>query len=100
MSLTTGPAAPHTAAGKRPSDAARSGGEPRVRRSLGKHNLTGWLFSTPFLVLFGVFMLFPIVATLLMSFTDFGARDVTRPLEAEFVGLDNYTRLFQDDTFL
>ncbi|WSL05626.1 sugar ABC transporter permease [Streptomyces sp. NBC_01288] len=72
---------------------------PDRGRRLGRHNLHGWLFSTPFLVLFGVFMLLPIVATLLMSFTDFGARDVTRPFEAEFVGFDNYTRLFDDDVF-
>ncbi|MEV0373261.1 sugar ABC transporter permease [Streptomyces sp. NPDC050636] len=75
--------------------AGRRGG----RRSQGRRNLHGWLFSTPFLVLFGVFMLFPIVATLWMSFTDFGVRDVRRPLEAQFVGLDNYAKLFGDDTF-
>ncbi|MFF3816372.1 carbohydrate ABC transporter permease [Streptomyces bluensis] len=78
--------------------AAGSGRHGR-RRSLGRHTLHGWLFSTPFLVLFGVFMLFPIVATLWMSFTDFGVRDVRQPLEAQFVGLDNYARLFGDDTF-
>ncbi|MFI1412325.1 carbohydrate ABC transporter permease [Streptomyces sp. NPDC020707] len=101
MSLTTGPAAPQAAAvDKSPHGGGGTGRDRRGNRSLSKHNLTGWLFSTPFLVLFGVFMLFPIVATLLMSFTDFGARNVTRPLEAEFVGLDNYTRLFQDDKFL
>ncbi|MET8567583.1 sugar ABC transporter permease [Streptomyces sp. NPDC004783] len=83
-----------------------TGGEPdagrgrRRRRPTGKQNLAGWLFSTPFLALFAVFMLFPIVATLVMSFTDFGQRDVRRPTEAEFVGLDNYTKLFGDDQFL
>lgn len=69
------------------------------RRSQGRHTLHGWLFSTPFLVLFGVFMLFPIIATLWMSFTDFGVRDVRQPLEAQFVGLDNYIKLFDDGTF-
>ncbi|MGW2769705.1 carbohydrate ABC transporter permease [Streptomyces sp. NPDC001275] len=99
MSLTTGPAAPGTAVTKTRGSAG--GRETRPgRRSLGRHNLHGWLFSTPFLVLFGAFMFFPIVATLLMSFTDFRARNVTRPLEAQFVGLDNYTGLFQDDKFL
>ncbi|MFI9598577.1 carbohydrate ABC transporter permease [Streptomyces sp. NPDC052043] len=100
MSLTTGPATPDMAVTKPRGPAG--GRQPRAgrRRSLSRHNLYGWLFSTPFLVLFGVFMLFPIVATLLMSFTDFGVRNVTRPLEAQFVGLDNYTRLFGDDKFL
>ncbi len=45
-------------------------------------------------------MLFPIVATLLMSFTDFGTHNVTRPLEAKFVGFDSYVQLFGDDKFL
>ncbi|OKJ75330.1 carbohydrate ABC transporter permease [Streptomyces sp. CB02460] len=67
---------------------------------LSRQNLAGWLYSTPFLVLFLTFMAFPIVATLLMSFTDFGLRNVTHPLDANFVGLDNYTALFDDPTFL
>jgi multiple sugar transport system permease protein/raffinose/stachyose/melibiose transport system permease protein len=88
--------------GARPGPAEQSGvpAGPRRRRRTGMQNLAGWLFSTPFLVLFGLFMLFPIVATLLMSFTDFGVRNVTRPLEAEFVGFDNYVKLFDDDKFL
>ncbi|MCW8380775.1 carbohydrate ABC transporter permease [Streptomyces justiciae] len=104
MSLSIGPAADDTAVSKsrRATRAPSPGGGSRRhgRRSLGRRNLHGWLFSTPFLALFGVFMLFPIVATLWMSFTDFGVRDVRQPLEAQFVGLDNYTKLFSDDTFL
>ncbi|MEV0473128.1 carbohydrate ABC transporter permease [Streptomyces prunicolor] len=101
MSLVTGSTADSAATGptklsKTPVGPKRGSGR---ERRLGRHNLHGWLFSAPFLVLFGVFMLLPIVATLLMSFTDFGARDVTRPFEAEFVGFDNYTRLFDDDVF-
>ncbi|KRV50870.1 sugar ABC transporter permease [Wenjunlia vitaminophila] len=106
MSPTTGPAADGAATveARRPrpprAPAARSVPRRPRRHGVGRQNLAGWLFSTPFLVLFGLFMLFPIVATLLMSFTDFGARNVTRPLEAEFVGLDNYVKLFEDDKFL
>ncbi|MEU9336703.1 sugar ABC transporter permease [Streptomyces sp. NPDC048290] len=98
MSLVTGPAADRAAPEKTRGGATRP---PRGRRGpLNRRNLYGWLFSTPFLVLFAVFMAFPIIATLLMSFTDFGARDVTRPLDAEFVGLDNYVELFGDEKFL
>lgn len=107
MSSTTEPAAatarePGGEAGihRSPAAAARGRGPTAKRRSLGKQNLAGWLFSTPFLVLFAVFMALPIVATLLMSFTDFGLRNVTRPFEAEFVGFENYTKLFSDDKFL
>ena len=39
-----------------------------------------------------LFMAFPILATLLMSFTDFGLRNVTDPSRAQFVGFENYTQ--------
>ncbi|PVC98029.1 sugar ABC transporter permease [Streptomyces sp. CS147] len=84
--------------GASPSPAPGGGG--RRKRTLGMQNAAGWLFSTPFLVLFAVFMAFPILATLAMSFTDFGLRNVTRPWEAEFIGLENYVELFGDEKFL
>jgi ABC-type sugar transport system permease subunit len=70
------------------------------RDRLSRHNLSGWLFSTPFLAFFFTFMAFPIVATLLMSFTDFGLRNVTDPLSADFTGLENYSKLFGDEKFV
>lgn len=78
---------------------APTGPELRPDR-LSRQNLAGWLYSTPFLALFLTFMAFPIIATLLMSFTDFGLRNVTHPLDARFVGLDNYTALFGDPKFM
>ncbi|WP_407706369.1 carbohydrate ABC transporter permease [Streptomyces scopuliridis] len=99
MSTTTEPAAdaaPVKAGAAPPTNSANG----RTPRSLGVQNLAGWLFSTPFLVLFTVFMAFPIVATLAMSFTDFGLRNVTDPLSAEFIGFENYTKLFGDEKFL
>lgn len=92
-----------TDAGRR---AATAPGRPSVvtgrRRPAraGVQQLAGWLFSTPFLVIFGTFMALPIVATLLMSFTDFGITNVTDPFAADFVGLENYTKLFQDEVFV
>ncbi|RFU86806.1 sugar ABC transporter permease [Streptomyces triticagri] len=105
MSTTTGRAAEaaEVPAGSPAAGApAGAGGDRRSRRRprLGVQNAAGWLFSTPFLALFTVFMAFPIVATLLMSFTDFGLRNVTNPLDAEFIGLENYTKLFGDERFL
>ncbi|MEV4972655.1 carbohydrate ABC transporter permease [Streptomyces scopuliridis] len=99
MSTTTesaADAAPARAGASPPT----SGAKGREPRSLGVQNLAGWLFSTPFLVLFTVFMAFPIIATLAMSFTDFGLRNVTDPLSAEFIGFENYTKLFGDEKFL
>lgn len=45
-------------------------------------------------------MAVPIIATLVMSFTDFGLRNVTHPLDANFIGFENYTKLFSDEKFL
>ncbi|MEW1889671.1 MULTISPECIES: sugar ABC transporter permease [unclassified Streptomyces] len=86
-------------AGGPPGQQDPAGQELRPDR-LSRQNLAGWLYSTPFLALFLTFMAFPIVATLLMSFTDFGLRNVTHPLDANFVGFDNYTALFDDPKFM
>lgn len=94
---TTEKAAGPAKAGAAPVPAPGGG---RRKRTLGVQNAAGWLFSTPFLVLFAVFMAFPILATLAMSFTDFGLRNVTRPWEAEFIGFENYVNLFGDEKFL
>ncbi|HWM39769.1 MAG TPA: sugar ABC transporter permease [Streptomyces sp.] len=63
-------------------------------------NVPGWMFSMPFLALFLTFMAVPIVATLVMSFTDFGLRNVADPLSTEFIGIENYAKLFEDERFL
>jgi multiple sugar transport system permease protein len=95
---TTGPTPRRTA--KQPSAPGAGRGPRRRRRDrLSTQNLAGWLFSTPFLAVFGTFMAVPVLATLAMSFTSFGLRDVTDPFGAEFVGLENYTRLFEDEKF-
>ena len=62
--------------------------------------ITGWSFAAPFTVLFLLFGLLPVVASLVMSVTDLRATDLRHPLAVNFVGLDNYTRLFGDDLFL
>jgi ABC-type sugar transport system permease subunit len=65
----------------------------------GRQNVAGWVFALPFVVLFGVFMAGPIVASLLLSLTDFRLRDVESPLGAEFAGLQNYTDILGDERF-
>lgn len=100
MSTTTEPAAEaapvKTAGGTPPTRRP----EPRqaAARRCAEHGRLAVLH--PFLVLFAIFMALPIVATLVMSFTDFGLRNVTDPLSAEFIGLENYTKLFDDEKFL
>jgi putative chitobiose transport system permease protein len=55
---------------------------------------TPYLFLAPALLLLGVFVLYPIVAVVAFSFTEY---DIVRPPVP--VGLDNYERLLGDDTF-
>jgi ABC-type sugar transport system permease subunit len=85
--------------GAGPGKAGKNAG-PRRRDRLSVQNLPGWMFSSPFLALFLTFMAVPIVATLVMSFTDFGLSNVADPFSTEFIGIENYTRLFEDEKFL
>ena len=59
-----------------------------------KRSLTPYLFLAPALVLLGVFVVYPIIAVVYYSFTDY---DIIRP--PVFTGLDNYQRLIEDETF-
>lgn len=55
---------------------------------------TPWLLVAPAVVWVLVFALWPFLNTVILSFTD------ARPLRAgEFVGLDNYARMFGDEQF-
>ncbi|MFP3471206.1 sugar ABC transporter permease, partial [Micrococcus sp. SIMBA_144] len=52
-----------------------------------------YLFIAPAVILFSVFMLYPIISSFILSFqTGQGAR-------LTFVGLDNYKRLLSDEIF-
>ena len=62
---------------------------------LGRRNfLLGMLFISPWLVGFVSFLVYPIVANVWYSFTDYSGFG-----EAEFIGLDNYSRMRGDDLF-
>jgi multiple sugar transport system permease protein len=64
-----------------------------------RQNLIGWAFAAPFMILFSVFLAFPIVASFALSFTSFGLRDLQNPVGTTFVGLENYVELLSDDRF-
>ena len=62
-------------------------------QSTGKHeNLTGYLFISPWIVGFVLFMAFPIVAAAALSFTDW---DTLSPIR--WVGAQNYVDIFKVD---
>ena len=81
----------------RPPRAPRRGG-PAAER--GRRSLIAWLFALPFVLIFGVFLLVPLVSSFVMSFTDFTSRDVQNPFAVEFVGLDQFAALFGNQQFL
>ncbi|KZC94628.1 sugar ABC transporter permease [Clavibacter sp. CT19] len=84
------------AAGTRPGR-TRS---PLVARQRRRQALVAWGFCLPFVAVFAVFMLVPLVSSFAMSFTDFRATDIRSPFAIDFVGLDQYAKLFTDATFL
>ena len=71
----------------------------RERHITLRQDLTGWAFALPFVIIFVVFLAGPILASLALSFTDFGLRDLRNPLGTNFVGLENYIELAGDPTF-
>ena len=97
---TAGSAVPRaTGIGRLGSRPAGAGiGSPMSRRRL-REQLIGWGFALPFVLVFTLFMAGPIVASLVMSFTDFGLRDLRNPLGTDFVGLANYQALLDDPKF-
>jgi lactose/L-arabinose transport system permease protein len=56
--------------------------------------LVPYVFVAPFFLLFAAFILYPVLYSLALSFSEWSAGEMT------FVGLDNYRRLFTDGLFL
>lgn len=79
-----------------PGRAQRAG---RPRSDTWKRDLTGWAFAFPFVAIFAVFLAGPVLASLVLAFTDFGLRDLRNPLGVDFVGVDNFVALFADARF-
>lgn len=65
------------------------------RKDTRRENLTYYIMLAPFLVLFFLFTVAPVLSSVVLSFFDFDAVSLPR-----FIGLDNYLRMFlQDDIF-
>ncbi|KXU21407.1 sugar ABC transporter permease [Clavibacter nebraskensis] len=71
-----------------------------MARQRRRQALIAWGFCLPFVAVFAVFMLVPLVSSFAMSFTDFRATDIRSPFAVDFTGLDQYAKLFTDATFL
>lgn len=66
------------------------------RRGKGEER-TAWLFITPFLVMFAIFKLYPILYGFLVSFWNRNA--ASRMMDRSFVGLANYLKVLQSASF-
>lgn len=74
----------------------RAGHEPRPRRrgnvGRARRERTAWLFMTPSIVIIAAFMLWPLVQSAYLSFTEYN-----RIQAARWVGWRNYVELVQDE---
>jgi multiple sugar transport system permease protein len=77
--------------------APRSGDlEHSARSERGEHNRAGWLFATPFLVIYVLFLIGPVLIGLVVSF--FNTATVTSGL-GDWVGVGNYTDVLSSGDF-
>ena len=65
------------------------------RRRSGRRGAVGWLFILPFLVVFAIFLVAPLLYAGYLSLYTKGLATGTT-----FAGIDNYTRAFTDPSFL
>jgi multiple sugar transport system permease protein len=88
---------------KSPASATRPArGAPPIRRSTPlrrRRSRAAWGFAAPFVTLFLVFSVWPIVSSLAMSVTDIKSRDVQDPFNVNFVGIDNFRAVLADPLF-
>ena len=66
----------------------------KSRKGKRRHEVMGWLFILPSVVLIGLFSFYPMVRTFLLSLQS------GMGLNLEFVGFSNYLRLLQDAHFI
>ena len=75
---------------------------PEARSAKGspmKRATAGWWFVAPALAVIGIFFVLPVVAALLVSFTDFDIYALADIHNLRFVGLRNYVRLLETPLF-
>lgn len=71
----------------------------RSRKRNAAEARAGLLLALPFVVLFTVFTLWPVLQSMFMSFTDTRITDIRTPFAVNFVGFDNYAKALADPTF-
>lgn len=67
--------------------------KPRQRTLQDQQRLWGWIFISPWIIGFILFAAIPIFASFIFTFTKF---DISSTEPIQFVGLDNWVKLFND----
>ena len=57
-----------------------------------RHNVVGYLFMSPFLILFFLFTIIPVVTAVILSLTNYNMIETP-----QFIGLTNYRLFLMDD---
>ncbi|MFJ4286858.1 carbohydrate ABC transporter permease [Paenarthrobacter nicotinovorans] len=83
-----------------PARTRRPRTDPANARRHNTQARTAWMFLAPFLVLFVLLTLLPVIISLTMSTTDISAKDLRDPFGVDFVGLDNFVDVLTNQTFL
>lgn len=63
---------------------------------MNKRARSAWLFLSPALVFYAVFLIFPVLSSLYLSFREWNM--LTSPFDAQYVGWSNYSYIFKEDT--
>jgi ABC-type sugar transport system permease subunit len=67
----------------------------RTGRAPGSRAITPYLFLAPFFIVYGIFLLYPVIDAFRLSFNE--QIGISTPT---FVGLENYRALFEDERYL
>ncbi|WP_138495623.1 carbohydrate ABC transporter permease [Paenibacillus pinistramenti] len=66
-----------------------------IKRFLYSQKVAPYVFVLPFVLVFAIFWVYPLISSFQMSF-----QKITLGQEAQYIGFDNYTKLMTDKTFL
>jgi multiple sugar transport system permease protein len=72
---------------------------PRGARLAERGSRAGWWFVAPALALIAVFFVLPVLAALVLSFTDFDIYGIADRSAVRFIGVRNYARLMTEPVF-
>lgn len=64
------------------------------KQNYKENNLAGYLFISPWLIGFFLFVFVPMVISFILAFTDY---DILSAKDTDFIGLDNFVRMFFQD---